>query len=228
MGTNSEGGHSNNVAIAEKVLDLLKSWGENYTPPTTRLTLTEVEPLVVSSRAALNQIQAADTPYHLAVNKRQSMMEELVRRSSSAFMLVKVLGTKDFLAEVKTIYKSITGKSKVSRQSVESRIANFELLIERIKTLENYAPTEENLTIAAMEQLATDIRAAEAEVARLEKVLEKVRTERDKLLYTEKTGLMHCMRDIKTYIEAAYKRHSPEYKALSSLMRGMRVQTVKA
>jgi len=228
MGTNSEGGHSNNVAIAEKVLELLKSWGESYTPPAPTLTVTEVEPLVTSARAALNQIQAADTPYHLAVNNRQAMMDDLIRRATACFMLVKVLGTKDFLAEVKTIYKSITGKSRVSRQSVESRIANFELLIERLKTLDTYAPSEETLTIAALEQLATDIRAAEAEVTRQEQLLRDARTQRDQVLYTDKIGLMHRLRDIKTYVNAAYGRNSPEYKALSSLMRGMRVQTVKA
>lgn len=228
METKSEGGHANNVAIAEKVLMLLTGWGERYTPPIASLSVTELGTAIAGARTQLSQIQAADTPYHVAVNSRNLIMEDIRRRVRASYLMVKVIATKEFLEEVKSLYKTISGQSKISRRSIESIISNFELLNERLKTLPEYAPTEETLTVASLTQLAADARTAEAEANQLEQNLRDARTERDRLLYTEKTGLVHRLRDVKNYVLASFGRQSQEYKDLLLLMRGVRARTVTA
>lgn len=138
------------------------------------------------------------------------------------------------LNQVRSLTQTIQGSSKkskkpveenkeapktvsTSRQSFTSKAENFGLLIQMLSTLPAYTPNEENIKIENLTTYHQSLEAATLAVDKTESELNTKLIERDKILYTEETGVYAIAQKIKKYVKSLYGATSPEFATISGI-----------
>jgi hypothetical protein len=105
----------------------------------------------------------------------------------------------------------------VSQMGYDSRVNNFEKLIETLKAEPKYNPNETELQVGTLATLLADLDAKNTAVRVATEPLSNARIARDKVLYDKTTGLVQIAADVKKYVKSVYGVSSPKYKQISSL-----------
>ena len=101
--------------------------------------------------------------------------------------------------------------------SFDNRIENFDRLIMLLSSIPLYNPNEEELKVETLKALHNQLKEKNSEVILPIVQLSNSRMTRNKILYSENTGLVDVALDSKTYIKSIFGATSPQYKQISKL-----------
>lgn len=217
MASTSETGHDIDITNAGIVLTILDEHKTEYLPPEPALEVAVLSPQVEAARLAQDAVNEALKAYRSAVQNQENLFEGLAQLFTVVKETVELLripeNRKD---EVRSINKKMQGQRvgkkptekegkeapktiSVSQRSYTSQIGHLKSLIGTLKEIPEYAPKQVERQIASLETLKEKLEAAAAAVVPAETTLANARTKRDKLFYTEISGLIDTMAAVKKF-----------------------------
>jgi hypothetical protein len=241
MASTTETGHAKNVANFETLITFCKGYGGDYKPSEATQQISSLQTLFSISKQSVSDVNKAFTPYSKAVENREIAFEPLSKLTTkivNAFAASKVStqaidNAKTHASKVKgtrigkkeapkvdpnnPTAKAEDNSISVSQMSYDSRVNNFEKLIETLKAEPKYNPNETELQVATLATLLADLDAKNTAVRVATEPLSNARIARDKVLYDETNGLVQIAADVKKYVKSVYGVSSPKYKQISSL-----------
>jgi hypothetical protein len=102
-------------------------------------------------------------------------------------------------------------------KTYDKLIDHFAQLIATLTAEPKYLPNENELKVASLNTLLTDLRAKNTAVISATTALSNARIARDKALYVETTGILDVAQDVKQYVKSLFGASSPQYKQVSGL-----------
>lgn len=236
MVSTSEMGHAKVIANFFDLVAYLEKLKERYSPPGENLSIPSLNLQVKAASAAHTAISVAENGYRQLVSSRIDIFDtikELTPRVKNYLMLVNADVTT--LNAAKGLASKITGSSKTkksdlaaaspeaspkyistSQRSFDMVADNFGKLVTLIEQTPAYAAKEPELQPLALRQLYTSAFDVNRKVYASEADLDKARTLRNELLYTNDTSLYQLSKSIKLYVKAAFGSTSAEYDAVCS------------
>ena len=231
MSSKTESGHEVNVKNFKALIDYCISFGAIFNPSRIAITIAEMTTLYTNANKANGEVATNWALIKEPINARQILFKSL---SSLITRIMKSLSNTDaseqFIKDAKTLANDIRGANKekpadtpqdkdfVSRSHMSyiQRAANFAKLIKLLKTLPSYNPNEATLTIAALEAFLAQLTAANDGLAPILAPYFTAIRNRDKLLYTAKTGLIDLALACKDYVASMTDEgtKSPMYKLI--------------
>ena len=235
MASTSETGHAKNVANLNTMISRCIGYGARYAPTNPLIIIAALQTLYTNANKALIALNTAKTPYTKAVNARQLIfaeMEKLATRILNAFDATYEV-TDKMVDDAKTIIRKIRGERKskrilnplpedpiqisVSQQSYDSQVQHYNKLVTLVTAEPGYDPNETELKpdqlIAFGIQLQTVHNAAiNATTPYLQAI-----ANRNKELYTEKTGLVDVAAEVKKYVKSVKDITLAEFRQISGL-----------
>jgi hypothetical protein len=90
-------------------------------------------------------------------------------------------------------------------------------MVELVTAEPLYIPNESHLSVVGLNQLLTDMQAANTAVINATTAVSNARITRDKGLYDPETGLLKVASEAKNYVKGIFGTNSPQYKQVSKL-----------
>ncbi len=240
MASTTETGHAKNVATFEDLISFCTGYGATYNPSKAALKLPALTTQLTAANAALQAVKVAKTAYDNATNARElafKPMRPLATKIINA--LAATEATAQTVDDVKTTNLKIQGKrakavekpdakalaegakpiktASTSQQSYDKLMDHFAQLIATLTAEPKYLPNENDLKVATLNTMLTDLKAKNTAVIATTTALSNARIARDKALYAETTGILDVAQDVKQYVKSIFGSTSPQYKQVSSL-----------
>jgi hypothetical protein len=108
-------------------------------------------------------------------------------------------------------------KYSTSQQSYDSLIEDLSNLINALSAEPLYIPNEADLKVTALQTLLTDLKAKNTAVINTYTTYSNARIDRNKILYTDNTGLVDLVLEVKKYVKSVFGASSPQYKQVSGI-----------
>jgi len=232
----SETGHKKNVANFRELVSVVTGYGTAYSPSKVSIGLAALKVLAANADSAAIAVDVAEPAYSLAVAAREVAFKPL---SMFTTRVVNALRATETTAQVDesamAIVRKIQGSSgsskkkelapgeipikgvSTSQMSFDSRLANFEKLVQLLAAIPQYAPNEEELKVAALTARSADLKAKNDAVVNTSTALSNARIARNSILYKELTGLVDIALDVKSYAKSVYGAGSPQYGQISKI-----------
>ena len=240
MASKSEVGNGVNVANFKILINSCTGYGPTYQPSEDRLKLEALNSLYTASAAAQAAVAAPDAAYTRTNSERGALYEPLSKLTTRIIRMFKVTKALPNVKDnAKTIADKIRGMNRkrkpktdtppppgetpedtshsTSQRSFVMMAENLELLVGILAAEPTYSPAEEDLKVTTLQKLLTDMRTKNNDTDLAYQALRTVRTERDRLLYTEGTGLVDTALDVKLYVSAAFGTSSTQFKEIKGL-----------
>jgi hypothetical protein len=243
MPSTSETGHAKTVANFEDLISFCTGYGAAYNPSKAALKTAAMTTLLASANTSLQAVKTAKTAYDNATNAREVAFLPL---RPLATRIINALDATDALRQTiddaRLVNRKIQGsRSKaikepeppqpageggtepqpktvsVSQQSFDLLIDHFSRLIQVLAAEPKYTPNENELKVATLNTLLTDLKAKNTAVIAATTALSNARIARDKVLYADITGLCDVALDAKQYIKSLFGTTSPQFKQVSAL-----------
>jgi hypothetical protein len=215
-------------------------YGATYNPSKAALKLPALNTQLAAANAALQAVKVAKTAYDNATNARELAFKPLKPLSTKVVnALAATEATAQTVDDVKSTNNKIQGKrakavekpnakslaagaapvktASTSQQSYDKLIDHFAQLIATLTAEPKYLPNENELKVATLNTLLTDLRAKNTAVISATTALSNARIARDKALYGETTGILDVAQDVKQYVKSLFGASSPQYKQVSKL-----------
>jgi hypothetical protein len=240
MASTIETGHAKNVATFEDLISFCSGYGAPYNPSKVLLKLPALTAQFTGVNVALQAVKVAKTAYDNATNARElafKPMKSLATKIINA--LAATEATQQTVDDVKTTNMKIQGRRAVkvekpdaealakgaepvktastSQQSYDKMIDHFAQLIATLTAEPKYIPNENELKVATLNTMLTDLRAKNTSVITATTALSNARIARDKALYAETVGMVDTAQDVKQYVKSLFGATSPQYKQVSGL-----------
>lgn len=234
-----ETGQVKQVAAFEQLLGFCNAHGPKYNPGKPSLSLTAMSGLLSSARESMEAVKTLRTAYDNAVNQRKLAFAELpkfitrivntlastnatratvddayffVNRFRSARRKGKPVA-KDDQAETPVL----TTARRTSYFDFDSKVDNFEALVNVLSAEPHYTPNETELQVSSLEALATNLRSLNSAVINAYVALNNARASRDRILYYDEVSIHPVARDVKRYIKGAFGFKSIEYQQVRGI-----------
>lgn len=238
MSSISETGHAKNVANFKTLIDFCAGYGPAYNPPKTTLKLPALNAMHEAAEAAIAATTTQKNAFDTATGDRQARFADLRARSTRILNLLPATeASPQTIENAKSLNRLIQGgratplskdaatpgkpnednQISVSRQSFDMLTENFSALVDLVASIPSYTPHENDLKIETLTEHIASLKEANKTVSGAEVALSNARIARDKILYTEKTGLVDTALDVKKYIKAAFGATSPEFAQVSGI-----------
>lgn len=241
MASTSETGHAKNVANLDTLISAITSYGAVYNPSRAALKLPALQTLSTSAKASLTSVNTQNANASNAIAARDlafAPLSKLVTKISNAIkatetstqvddnvstIIRKLQGRRatPLLSEEQKTQKTAEGKTvnqiSVSQLSFDSKIENLDKLIKILASIPLYAPNENELKVATLTTLYTDLKTKNTAVITAQAALNTARISRNEILYKPITGLLELAIAAKTYIKSIYGASSPQYTQIGKL-----------
>lgn len=240
MPSTIETGHAKNVATFEDLISFCTGYGVTYNPSKAALKLTALTPQLTAAQAALQAVKTAKTAYDNATNAREISFKPLKPLATKIInALAATDAVKQTIDDARTIINKIQGKraktveipdakalaegaepvktASTSQQSYDKLIDHFTQLIALLTAEPKYLPNENELKVATLNTMLTDLKAKNTGVINAVTAASNARINRDKLLYGEITGMVDTALAVKQYVKSLFGATSPQYKQVSKL-----------
>lgn len=242
MISSKESGHAKNVSNFSAIIEVVLGYGTKYNPSNSSIQLPSLNSLSSLAKESIDTLYKAVTLQERAVNQRKEVfapVKPLVTRVVNALAASQV--SKHLLEDAQSLKKKlngtkITGTSSeaaaaksdaaeepapkahsTSQQSFDSVVENMAKLISLLSAEPAYAPNETDLQLGSLTALLIKLRDANKLVMEAQTSLDNARMTRDKVLYTETTGLSDVAHLVKNYVVSVFGATSMEYKQLSGI-----------
>lgn len=241
MSSKSETGHARNVGNLKTMVAFLESLEQAYRPANTALAIEMLKVLISESEENVKTVNAANVKYIKAVDARQQAFAPLAKLTTRiANALVSCKADKRIIDAAALLNKKISGsrtapkkteeqkeamiaagksakEASTSQMSFDLRIENFGKLIILLKETPQYAPNEEDLTMASLEALLDRLNAANENVGKYAGPLDIARIRRNEIMYAPDKGIPDTAKAVKSYIKSAFGATSPQYKKIGGI-----------
>ena len=241
MTNTSETGHAKNVTNLESLITSIIALETSYNPSRDSIKLPALQALLTASKESLNAVNIAQATYSNAVAARKVAFEPFGKLITRVMNSLKASGTSTQVVQsARTIVRKLQGRRasakiteeekkaleaegkevnqiSASQMSFDNRIENFDRLIMLLSSIPLYNPNEEELKVETLKALHNQLKEKNSEVILPIVQLSNSRIARNKILYSENTGLVDVALDSKTYIKSIFGATSPQYKQISKL-----------
>ena len=241
MTNTSETGHAKNVTNLESLITSIIALETSYNPSRDSIKLTSLQTLLTASTESLNAVNIAQAAYSNAVAARKVAFEPFSKLITRVMNSLKASGASTQVVQsARTIVRKLQGRRasakiteeekkaieaegkevnqiSASQMSFDNRIENFDRLIMLLSSIPLYNPNEEELKVETLKALHNQLKEKNSEVILPIVQLSNSRMTRNKILYSENTGLVDVALDSKTYIKSIFGATSPQYKQISKL-----------
>ena len=241
MTNTSETGHAKNVTNLESLITSIIALETSYNPSRDSIKLTSLQALLTASTESLNAVNIAQAAYSNAVAARKVAFEPFSKLITRVMNSLKASGASTQVVQsARTIVRKLQGRRasakiteeekkaleaegkevnqiSASQMSFDNRIENFDRLIMLLSSIPLYNPNEAELKVETLIALHNQLKEKNTEVILPIVQLSNSRIARNKILYSENTGLVDVALDSKTYIKSIFGATSPQYKQISKL-----------
>ena len=241
MTNTSETGHAKNVTNLESLITSIIALETSYNPSRDSIKLTSLQTLLTASTESLNAVNIAQAAYSNAVAARKVAFEPFSKLITRVMNSLKASGASTLVVQsARTIVRKLQGRRasakiteeekkaleaegkevnqiSASQMSFDNRIENFDRLIMLLSSIPLYNPNEAELKVETLIALHNQLKEKNTEVILPIVQLSNSRIARNKILYSENTGLVDVALDSKTYIKSIFGATSPQYKQISKL-----------
>ena len=241
MASTSETGHAKNVTNLESLITSIIALETSYNPSRDSIKLTSLQTLLTASTESLNAVNIAQAAYSNAVAARKVAFEPFSKLITRVMNSLKASGASTQVVQsARTIVRKLQGRRasakiteeekkaleaegkevnqiSASQMSFDNRIENFDRLIMLLSSIPLYNPNEAELKVETLKALHNQLKEKNTEVILPIVQLSNSRIARNKILYSENTGLVDVALDSKTYIKSIFGATSPQYKQISKL-----------
>ena len=241
MTNTSETGHAKNVTNLESLITSIIALETSYNPSRDSIKLTSLQTLLTASTESLNAVNIAQAAYSNAVAARKVAFEPFSKLITRVMNSLKASGASTQVVQsARTIVRKLQGRRasakireeekkaleaegkevnqiSASQMSFDNRIENFDRLIMLLSSIPLYNPNEAELKVETLQALHNQLKEKNTEVILPIVQLSNSRIARNKILYSENTGLVDVALDSKTYIKSIFGATSPQYKQISKL-----------
>ena len=241
MTNTSETGHAKNVTNLESLITSIIALETSYNPSRDSIKLTSLQTLLTASTESLNAVNIAQAAYSNAVAARKVAFEPFSKLITRVMNSLKASGAPTQVVQsARTIVRKLQGRRasakiteeekkaleaegkevnqiSASQMSFDNRIENFDRLIMLLSSIPLYNPNEAELKVETLKALHNQLKEKNTEVILPIVQLSNSRIARNKILYSENTGLVDVALDSKTYIKSIFGATSPQYKQISKL-----------
>ena len=241
MTNTSETGHAKNVTNLESLITSIIALETSYNPSRDSIKLPALQALLTASTESLNAVNIAQAAYSNAVAARKVAFEPFSKLITRVMNSFKASGASTQVVQsARTIVRKLQGRRasakiteeekkaleaegkevnqiSASQMSFDNRIENFDRLIMLLSSIPLYNPNEAELKVETLKALHNQLKEKNTEVILPIVQLSNSRIARNKILYSENTGLVDVALDSKTYIKSIFGATSPQYKQISKL-----------
>ena len=241
MTNTSETGHAKNVTNLESLITSIIALETSYNPSRDSIKLPALQSLLTASTESLNAVNIAQAAYSNAVAARKVAFEPFSKLITRVMNSLKASGASTQVVQsARTIVRKLQGRRasakiteeekkaleaegkevnqiSASQMSFDNRIENFDRLIMLLSSIPLYNPNEAELKVETLKALHNQLKEKNTEVILPIVQLSNSRIARNKILYSENTGLVDVALDSKTYIKSIFGATSPQYKQISKL-----------
>ena len=241
MTNTSETGHAKNVTNLESLITSIIALETSYNPSRDSIKLPALQALLTASKESLNAVNIAQATYSNAVAARKVAFEPFGKLITRVMNSLKASGTSTQVVQsARPIVRKLQGRRasakiteeekkaleaegkevnqiSASQMSFDNRIENFDRLIMLLSSIRLYNPNEEELKVETLKALHNQLKEKNSKVILPIVQLSNSRMTRNKILYSENTGLVDVALDSKTYIKSIFGATSPQYKQISKL-----------
>lgn len=234
MASSSEVGHAKNVANLQKITQQVMTY-PLYNPSVSDISIASLQTLYTSASAKLTEVEQKRNANKNAITARKTAFKDLKSTCTSIINHLDILSLAEgTLNQAKSLNNSIQGgankKAKpveegkeepksisTSRQSFTQQTENFGIMVQLLETLPSYNPNEDHIKLQNLTPYHQALKSATLAVDQTESELNSKMIERDKMFYTDETGLYAIAQKIKKYVKSVYGASSPEYSNVSRI-----------
>jgi len=233
----AESGHARNVERFTQLLSFVTSYGADYAPSNTNITILNLQAKLTASLAGIDGVSTTRAPLTVAINERQNAFADLRRLTTRVVNSFAASGApQNAVDDAKSLKRKIDGVrakalpqdnpntpddesqgNSVSQQSYTQLTEHLDNLIELLDGSGTYAPNETELQIGALQTYSTSLKSANNSVINSTTPLSNSRIARDEVLYADGTGLVDLAGLVKKYVKSLYGADSPQYQQISGL-----------
>ena len=232
----AESGHARNVERFTQLVSFVTSYGADYAPSNTKITILNLQSKITASLAGIDGVSTFRAGLTVAVNERENAFADLRRLTTRVVNSFAASGApQNAIDDAKTLKRKLDGVrakalpqdnpntpddesqgNSVSQRSYTQLTEHFDNLIELLDT-SGYAPNETELQLAALQTYSTSLKNANNSVINSTTPLSNKRITRDEVLYADGTGLVDLAALVKKYVKSLYGAESPQYQQISGL-----------
>jgi hypothetical protein len=233
----AETGHARNVERFTQLLSFVTSYGADYAPSNTSITILNLQAKLTASLAAIDGVSTTRAPLTVAINERQNAFADLRQLTTRVLNSFAASGApQNAVADAKTLKRKIDGVrakalpqdnpntpddesqgNSVAQLSYTQLTEHLDNLIELLDGSGTYAPNETELQIGTLQTYSTSLKSANNAVINSTTPLSNKRITRDEVLYADGTGLVDLAGLVKKYVKSLYGADSPQYEQISGL-----------
>ena len=241
MANQSETGHAKNVANFSTLITVVNGFGEVYNPSKQSITPTSMASLLENAKSVMNDFNSISGNYGIAVANREVAFGSLSKLTTRVLNSLRSSdATQQIIGTAASIVRKIQGKRATpkkteeekaallaegtvvkeissSQMSFNSRLDNFNKLIQLVTQISQYTPNEEELKSASLSNYYATLRAANRAAREAETALSSIRIARNQILYESGSGLVDISLSVKTYVKSLFGATSTQYRQVSGL-----------
>ncbi len=242
MASNSETGHAKNVANLESLISVIKGFGAVYNPSRQSIILTALISLLTIVKGAMSLVNSSLGSNSKAIAAREVAFKPL---SSLATRILNALRSSETTQQINDSAQSLVrklqgrratpklteaekaallaeGKEKKeissSQMDFDSRLDNFDKLIQLLIVIPQYAPNEVDLQLSTLTNYYNTLKALNDEARETGTQLDNARLNRNEIFDKDDSGLVDTAMAAKNYIKSLFGATSPQYKQVSGLL----------
>ncbi len=231
----NESGHAVNVSNFNLLDNFCTNYGPEYNPTQPIITLKSFIEIKTNALTALKDVDIKFAKYTQSVNHRQKAYKPLDKLATRIINMLDASGaSSSIVKDVRTVVRKIQGntpsskidtnpdkvvdnKISTSQQSFANRAANFQKVIELLKSEATYKPNKSELTVETLEKNYISMLDANNEVQKAYVDLRSARNNRDQVLYNREKGLVQSALEAKKYIKAIFGSSSQQFNNVYGL-----------
>lgn len=244
MASISETGHAKNVANLYKYNQFLEGLGTKYSPSLAEISLSSMQALYTDAQAKMDDLKTLTDVWKKETNEREIAFSTLATFCGRLVGMMRGTNASEQMMDDLT---ALVGKQRSagrrtatpkeppvdapetdatveaeptrsrSQLSFDLRIENYSKVVVLLKGFTGYAPTEPELSIAALETLYADLVTLNHRATKADFDLRGARAQRNTVLYGKGTGVIDRVKKSKGYVLGVFGKSSADYKTAVSI-----------
>ncbi len=242
MEKQNDSGYPVNVANFAKLIKIILTFGSDYKPVKSSITLENLNALLDRVKLSLKAVDAAKDAMSDASKMREHVFDRL---GEYVTRIVGAVGSCDILPEKVVKFAALVRKFRAQRAtspssskvqdstgapapdepktnstaqlSFDRKEDNFSEIVTFLEGEPNYKTNEQDLTIGAIQAMKSELEARNEAVRKAEAQYSSELISRDKLFFASPDGLVPRVKVVKSYVKSAFKASSPEFKKVSGI-----------
>ena len=238
MGSKAETGHIKNLAHFEDLISYCQSYGSDYNPSNSQLTVAQLQATYAAAQTALSTFKTQKTSFDNAINDRRDAFVDIKPLSTRIINALIASGaSKLTIADAKGVNKKVQGMSSkkntkdteetadtmtprsisTSQQSYDRMKDHLENMIPILEQASQYDPNENDLKVPQLKTRVNQLESSKTAWVNAHTIYSNAIRERNNVLYHPDNGLNAIAMKVKTYVKSIYGSRSHQFKQVRML-----------